>query len=95
MVALMIGISSLERHITLDRSMYGRPVASLESSGKKFLSEEKMLLAIGKPSMGEIIDAELPIAKIKSSYKLSNLVKNKNNLEEQLQKTFKYLDFRF
>ena len=31
----------------------------------KFLSEslEKMLLAVGKPSMGKIIDEELPIAK--------------------------------
>ena len=66
LAAFMMGISSLERHITLDRAMYGSDQsASLEPSGVKFLSKslEKMLLAIGKPSMGKIIDAELPIAK--------------------------------
>ena len=66
LAALMLGISSLERHITLDRAMYGSDQsASLEPAGVKFLSEsiEKMLLAVGKPSMGKIIDAELPIAK--------------------------------
>ena len=66
LAAFMIGISSLERHITLDRAMYGSDqAASLEPSGVKFLSEslEKMLLAVGKPSMGKIIDEELPIAK--------------------------------
>ena len=66
LAAFMIGISSLERHITLDRAMYGSDqAASLEPSGVKFLSEslEKMFLAIGKPSMGKIIDEELPIAK--------------------------------
>ena len=66
LAAFMIGISSLERHITLDRAMYGSDqAASLEPSGVKFLSEslEKMFLSIGKPSMGKIIDEELPIAK--------------------------------
>ena len=66
LAALMIGISSLERHITLDRSMYGSDQsASLEPSGVKFLSEsvEKMLLAIGKPSMGEIITQSYQLQK--------------------------------
>ena len=64
--ALQFGISSLERHITLDRAMYGSDQsASLEPSGMKFLSEsiDKYLLAIGKPSVGKIIDKEVPILK--------------------------------
>ena len=64
--ALMMGITSLERHITLDRAMYGSDqAASLELSGMKSLSEsiDKTLLALGKPSLGEIIDEEKPIAK--------------------------------
>ncbi len=66
LAALMLGISSLERHITLDRSMYGSDQsASLELSGMKNLcnSIDKMLLALGKPSIGKIIDDEKPIAK--------------------------------
>ena len=66
LAALMLGISSLERHITLDRTMYGSDqAASLEPKGINFLSEsmEKMLLSIGSPSMGKILDEELPIAK--------------------------------
>jgi N-acetylneuraminate synthase len=66
LVALMMGITSLERHITLDRTMYGSDqAASLELSGMKDLSEsiDKILLSLGKPSIGEIIDDELPIAK--------------------------------
>ncbi len=64
--ALMLGITSLERHITLDRSMYGSDQsASLELSGMKNLSDsiDKILLSIGKPSLGKIIDEEIPIAK--------------------------------
>ena len=66
LAALMLGITSLERHITLDRTMYGSDqAASLELSGMKDLSEsiDKILLSLGKPSIGEIIDDELPIAK--------------------------------
>lgn len=66
LAALMLGISSLERHITLDRTMYGSDqAASLEPRGIGFLSEslEKILLSIGSPSMGKILDEELPIAK--------------------------------
>ena len=64
--AVMLGISSLERHITLDRTMYGSDQsASLEYSGMKKLTEsiDKVLLAIGKKSLGKILDEEIPIAK--------------------------------
>ena len=64
--ALMLGISSLERHITLDRTIYGSDQsASLELSGMKSLSDsiDKCLAAIGKPSLGVILDDEIPIAK--------------------------------
>ena len=66
LAALMLGISSLERHITLDRAMYGSDQsASLEFSGMKNLREsiKKILLSLGSPSMGKIIDDEIPIAK--------------------------------
>jgi N-acetylneuraminate synthase len=64
--AVMLNITSLERHITLDRTMYGSDqAASLELSGMKNLCESinKVILALGKPSLGKIIDDELPIAK--------------------------------
>jgi len=64
--ALMLGITSLERHITLDRVMYGSDqAASLELSGMRNLCEsiDKVLLALGKPSLGKIIDDEIPISK--------------------------------
>ena len=64
--ALQFGITSLERHFTIDRTMYGSDqAASLEPSGMIHLTESisKYLLAIGKPSLGKIIDEEIPIAK--------------------------------
>lgn len=66
LAAVMLGITSLERHITLDRTMYGSDqAASLELVGMKHLCESinKVLLAQGVPSLGKIIDDELPIAK--------------------------------
>jgi N-acetylneuraminate synthase len=66
LAALMMGITSLERHITLDRSMYGSDQsASLEPEGIESLTNsiDKMLSAIGQPKLGNIIDAEVPIAK--------------------------------
>ena len=66
LAAVMLGISSLERHVTLDRTMYGSDqAASIELSGMKNLCEsiDKALLALGKPSLGKIIDDEIPIAK--------------------------------
>ena len=64
--AVMLGISSLERHVTLDRTMYGSDqAASLELPGMKNLcsSINKILISLGKPSLGKIIDDEIPIAK--------------------------------
>ena len=64
--ALMFGISSLERHITLDRTMYGSDqAASLEPKGMDFLTGgiKKIITAIGEPKLGNIIDAEVPIGK--------------------------------
>ncbi len=64
--ALQFGITSLERHITLDRAMYGSDQsASLEPAGMKHLTEsiEKYFVSIGKPSLGKILDEEIPIAK--------------------------------
>jgi N-acetylneuraminate synthase len=66
LAAMMLGISSLERHITLDRTMYGSDQsASLEFSGMKDLTSsiDKILLSIGTPSLGKIIDDEIKIAK--------------------------------
>ena len=54
--ALMLGISSLERHITLDRTMYGSDQsASLELTGMRNLcaSIDKMILSLGNPSIGK------------------------------------------
>ena len=66
LAAFSLGISSLERHITLDRSMYGSDqAASLEKTGMKNLIEsiKKMSVAYGRESIGLIIDDEIPIAK--------------------------------
>jgi N-acetylneuraminate synthase len=66
LAAFMLNISSLERHITLDRSMYGSDQsASLEFKGMKHLTDsiEKMLLAVGEDKLGHIFEAEKPIAK--------------------------------
>jgi N-acetylneuraminate synthase len=66
LAALMMGISSLERHITLDRAMYGSDqAASLEFQGMKNLTSsiEKMLIAIGEKKMGFVSEDEIVIAK--------------------------------
>ena len=63
--AAMKGISSLERHITLDRSMYGSDQsASLEPRGMKELINviNKMLVALGSERLGYITDEEKKIA---------------------------------
>ena len=65
LAAFMFGISSLERHITLDRTMYGSDqAASLELKGMKSLTDSifKMLEACGKDIIGKILDEEKPIA---------------------------------
>jgi len=64
--ALFQGITSLERHITLDRAMYGSDQsASLEPSGMNFLTESinKIIAATGENKLGVVFDEEVPIAK--------------------------------
>ena len=64
--ASMMGISSLERHITLDRSMYGSDqAASLEMKGMTDLISviNKMQLSLGTVKTGHIFDEEVPISK--------------------------------
>ena len=61
--ASAMGISSLERHITLDRSMYGSDQsASLEPNGLRMLlgSVRKVEQAMGD-GIKKILDAEIPI----------------------------------
>ena len=63
--AAALGISSLERHITLDRAMYGSDqAASLGPPGLKTLVPEvkKIHIALGD-GVKRVIDDELPIAK--------------------------------
>jgi N-acetylneuraminate synthase len=63
--AAALGITSLERHITLDRAMYGSDQsASVEPSGLRQLvgAVRKIELAMGD-GVKKIIDAEIPIAK--------------------------------
>jgi len=63
--AAALGISSLERHITLDRAMYGSDQsASVEPSGLQQLvgAVRKIEKAMGDGNI-EILDKELPIAK--------------------------------
>ncbi len=63
--AAMFGISSLERHITLDRSMYGSDQsASIEKRGmvELILTINKMLKSIGIAKTGNILKEEEPIA---------------------------------
>ncbi len=66
LAALMFNITSLERHITLDRTMYGSDQsASLEMKGMVNLVESmnKMLLSVGKGKLGHIHPDEVAIAK--------------------------------
>ena len=65
LAALMLGISSLERHITLDRIMYGSDqAASLEMSGMTNLvqSIDKMILSLGEEKLDFVSEDELKIA---------------------------------
>jgi N-acetylneuraminate synthase len=64
--ATMLDISSLERHITLDRTMYGSDQsASLEFTGMTNLvnSIKKIILSIGTEQLGHINEEEKIIAK--------------------------------
>ncbi len=66
LAAFSLGISSLERHITLDRTMYGSDQsASLELEGMKYLTRsiDKMHLAYGTEKLGNITDEEISIGR--------------------------------
>tara|TARA_B100000886_G_C20426982_1_gene494722 strand:- start:19141 stop:19986 length:846 start_codon:yes stop_codon:yes gene_type:complete len=66
LAAVVLGASSIERHITLDRTMYGSDqAASIELSGMKNLTEQidKYLLAYGQDMIGKVLEDEVPIAK--------------------------------
>ena len=70
----MLGITSLERHVTLDRSMYGSDQsASIEKNGMKQLVRviRTMEKSIGEPKLGNINPDEKKIAK-----KLREHIKN-------------------
>ena len=72
--AYSLGISSLERHITLDRTMYGSDqAASLEFRGMRELVSviKKMSVSYGKSKMGNITKNEKLISKkLRSHLKL-------------------------
>jgi N-acetylneuraminate synthase len=64
--AVGMNITSLERHITLDRASYGSDqAASIEPRGMQLLIKtiKSMQLAHGKDMIGQILDKEIPIAK--------------------------------
>ena len=66
LAAFTKGISSLERHITLDRTMYGSDqAASLEIRGMRELISgiKKIKLSLGKSEIGLINEEEYKIAK--------------------------------
>jgi len=66
LAAVCLGATSLERHITLDRSMYGSDqAASLEPRGLRELvgSIKKIEQAIGQERIGHITEEEILVAK--------------------------------
>ena len=66
LAAVAMGITSLERHITLDRAAYGSDqAASLEPRGMQLLIKtiKTMQLSKGKDMIGKILEQEIPIAK--------------------------------
>ena len=66
LAATSLNISSLERHITIDRTMYGTDQsASLEFEGMKNLTESinKMIIAYGEEKLGYITPEEKIISK--------------------------------
>jgi len=66
LAAALYGTTSLERHVTLDRTMYGSDQASsLEPVGFRNLlsSINKIKVAIGEPKAGYVLEEEKIIAK--------------------------------
>ncbi len=76
MAAASMNISSLERHVTLDRTMYGSDQsASLEPSGIRGLVEgvKKVVSAMGEEKLGYISDEEKKIAdKLRQHIRVKN-----------------------
>ena len=65
-IAVSLGAEALERHITLDRSMYGSDQsASLEKGGLKLMIDyvRKIPVVVGDKSRENIFESEIPIAK--------------------------------
>jgi N-acetylneuraminate synthase len=64
--AAMLGITSLERHITIDRAMYGSDqAASLEMKGMTELINviNRMQISLGKSEINNVLKEEIEIAK--------------------------------
>ena len=64
--ATVLGATSIERHVTLDRTMYGSDQsASIEFVGMKNMVGQIRIMqsAIGEERVGHILDEEVPIAK--------------------------------
>ena len=64
-VAVMLGATSIERHITLDRSMYGSDQsASLEKAGlERLVRDIKRLEIIQGDGIKRVWDSEIPVMK--------------------------------
>ena len=74
--AIALGATSLERHVTLDRTMYGSDQAAsitIKTLGDLVDGVRKIELAVKGSLKKEILDIELPIAK-----KLRMHIKQKN-----------------
>ena len=64
-IAVMLGATSIERHITLDRSIYGSDQsASLEKAGlERLVRDVKRLEIILGDGVKRVWDSELPVMK--------------------------------
>ena len=65
LIAVSLGATSIERHITLDRTMYGSDqAASLEPSGlKRMVRDVRGVVAILGDGKKQIWDSEIPVRK--------------------------------
>jgi len=65
LIAVSLGATSIERHITLDRTMYGSDqAASLEPSGlKRMVRDVRDVVAILGDGKKQIWDSEIPVRK--------------------------------
>ena len=65
LIAVSLGATSLERHITLDRTMYGSDqAASLEPTGlKRMIRDIRDVVAILGDGKKQIWDSEIPVKK--------------------------------